>query len=265
MDKALQVIEGEIVVRPVGTPAQAKADFGAYQDLVKALLEPSDYQEFYEKGRKRRFKKKSGWRKLAVRFNLSVQILEVVVGHKHNKETCARILIPGEKECGCPTQYSRVTVRCTHAPSGRFSDGIGICALGEDRKFNKPDHEIPATAYTRAANRAISDMIGAGEDSAEELAGAGSAIPTNLTPEDRAELSRVYKEAPADRQEAALTLMRHDVELPEDTAPRETWIGFVSKATVEQLDEVVRMLLGPEVTGFDPDSVLLEDVAPVTE
>ncbi|KAJ1494658.1 hypothetical protein T484DRAFT_1765067 [Baffinella frigidus] len=56
-------------------------------------------------------------------------------------------------------------------PDGRFSDGWGGAMPGE-KKFAKPNHDIeslkagsqvPATAETRAKNRACSDLFGIGE------------------------------------------------------------------------------------------------------
>ena len=58
-------------------------------------------------------------------------------------------------------------VRAT-LPSNRFADGWGNCSRGEGGKAH-PNHDIPATACTRATNRAIADLIGAGEVSADEL------------------------------------------------------------------------------------------------
>ena len=43
-----------------------------YQDLVKALLEPSDYQKINGVPKK----KKSAWRKLATAFNISDEIIK---------------------------------------------------------------------------------------------------------------------------------------------------------------------------------------------
>jgi len=54
------------------------------------------------------------------------------------------------------------------APSGASMVGVGACSV-EERKFNSADHNIPATAWTRALNRAIADLIGWGEVSAEEI------------------------------------------------------------------------------------------------
>ena len=53
-------------------------------------------------------------------------------------------------------------------PNGCFADGWGNCSRGE-RGFAHPNHDIPATAHTRATNRAIADLIGAGEVTAEEM------------------------------------------------------------------------------------------------
>ena len=44
-------------------------------------------------------------------------------------------------------------------PSGRFADGWGSCSRGE-KSFSKPNHDIPATAETRAKNRACQDLFG---------------------------------------------------------------------------------------------------------
>ncbi|CAI0427158.1 unnamed protein product [Linum tenue] len=45
---------------------------------------------------------------------------------------------------------------------GRFSDGWGSCEKREKR-FLKPNHDIPSTAETRAKNKASQDLLGIGE------------------------------------------------------------------------------------------------------
>src|ERR1700674_1112033 len=54
------------------------------------------------------------------------------------------------------------------APNGRFTEAV---AAGDsrERKFSHIEHDVQATAQTRAKSRAISDLIGAGEVSAEEM------------------------------------------------------------------------------------------------
>jgi hypothetical protein len=64
-------------------------------------------------------------------------------------------------------------VRAT-AANGRHADGDGACAINEPR-FRTPsgrqkaEHDLPATAVTRATNRSVSNLIGFGSVSAEEV------------------------------------------------------------------------------------------------
>jgi len=62
---------------------------------------------------------------------------------------------------------ARFKVRAT-SPNGRHMDGIGICDVTE-RQFTHPEHDIVATAHTRAINRAFADLFGLGAVSAEEM------------------------------------------------------------------------------------------------
>lgn len=58
-------------------------------------------------------------------------------------------------------------------PNGRVILGDGACSTNERAKgadsFTHPDHDIFATAFTRAFNRGVSRCIGTGEVSAEEF------------------------------------------------------------------------------------------------
>lgn len=138
----------------------AKKFWENYQQLTESILDASDYQGG-------QFKKKSAWRKYATAFNISDEII--------NEETTTdekgRIL------------SSKFYVKAT-APNGRSSMGVGVCSLYDKitkrdtteptefelrKRFSNAEHDIPATAHTRAKNRAISDLIGAGEVSAEEM------------------------------------------------------------------------------------------------
>jgi hypothetical protein len=103
------------------------------------------------------FKKKSAWRKLATAFDLDVEIIREHVDRD---------------PAGQPVRAA-VIARAI-APSGRFQDGDGYCSTDEPR-FQKPggrrklENDLRATAATRAKNRAISDLLGTGEVSAEEI------------------------------------------------------------------------------------------------
>jgi hypothetical protein len=128
-----------------------------FQELKKYIIEPSDLQEIVttdkRTGEKKKstFVKKSGWRKFATFYNLTDRIVEEI------------------KEPTATNGYLwKIKVVCT-APNGRETEGVGMCSSSE-RGFAHPDHDIYSTAHTRAKNRAISDMIAAGEVSYEEVA-----------------------------------------------------------------------------------------------
>ena len=157
------------IVQPLVSAKQAEEMWKQYQDLTRAILDPSDYQSISGK----RFKKKSAWRKYARFFNLTDEIVKEDI----------------ERDEGGNILEARYQVKAL-ATNGRFSVGVGSCSARDKahvqdkfvngrlqckgpcdgrKHFNNPNHDIPATAHTRAKNRAISDLIGAGEVSAEEM------------------------------------------------------------------------------------------------
>jgi len=165
----------ELPKQPVEVPIDAevaKQLFQKYLDLEK-ILDESDYTYFvrYKKegkvkmfacenrkqakaiakkygGEVIRRKNKSAWRKLMRFFNLSVRIRDVKMQQVEGKKVA-------------------VVIAVATSPSGRTSEAIG-CASEDEREFAK-DHDLIALASTRAKNRAIADLIGFGEVSAEEL------------------------------------------------------------------------------------------------
>lgn len=102
-----------------------------------------------EKVKGKWFIKKSGWRKFINAFGLSIEMIKSKVEKDNN------------------SWVSEVVVR-VHALNGQYSDGIGICEQNE-KGFEKSKHDVIATAYTRACNRAVSDLVAFGEVSYEEL------------------------------------------------------------------------------------------------
>jgi len=93
--------------------------------------------------------KKSGWRWIAVHFQLSDEIIAEKLEQKKD------------------VFVWRITVRVT-SPNGRFTTGVASCS-SKERQFAHLEHDVYSTAHTRAKNRAISDMVGGGEVSAEEI------------------------------------------------------------------------------------------------
>ena len=149
------------------TPAESKVvdvgwalkEWEAYQEITEKLLNEKDYQSI---GRTK-FKKKSAWRKYMKAFRISTKVVEKEI----IKDDTGRVI------------EASFLVRAW-MPDGREVEGWGNCSKFE-RGFTKPNHDIPATAMTRAVNRAVSDLIGAGEVSAEEMEGGNSTNSKTIT------------------------------------------------------------------------------------
>lgn len=166
-----------LILQPAAGLAEIEQAFTAYQRVCAHLLDDSDYQQI----RGGRFRKKSGWRKLATAFAIKLELLDKQI----------------ERDDGGVIRRAEFTVRAI-APNGRYVDGWGLCDRYERccepgckkggqhqhcgrspsngkgtcrgwTHFSKPEHDIPATAHTRANNRASSDLFGMGEVSAEEV------------------------------------------------------------------------------------------------
>jgi len=136
---------------------QVIAGMSAYQDLLPRLLTASDYQDA---GRGKRFVKKSGLRKISRAFNLSTLIVACEIERDGD---------------GAPLRASAI-VRAI-APNGQACDGDGYCDVAEER-FSGPrgnrtklEHDLRASATTRAKSRAIADLIGMGDDDGDPLPG----------------------------------------------------------------------------------------------
>jgi hypothetical protein len=144
-------------------PEQVVEGMRQYQRLLRDLLEPSDWQTEDKEGRplERPFLKKSGWRKIARAFNLSFERVRSEVERD---------------EHGNPVR-AEVWIRAV-APNGQYGDGDGYCS-SEEKRFQswrgkqKLENDLRTTATTRAKNRAIADLVGMGEVSAEEIEAEG--------------------------------------------------------------------------------------------
>jgi len=123
-------------------PMPRLTDYDAYQRLCNQILAPEDKQKVAGK----HFIKKSGWRKLAMAFDISFEIRQCEITHNDQGNVkMATFIVRGM------------------LPNGRFADAWGGCDSVEKR-FNKPNHDVPATAETRAKNRACADLLGMREN-----------------------------------------------------------------------------------------------------
>ena len=136
------------LIQPAGTIEEALAGFHNYQELQSKLGTPDDFQSIGQ----RSFPKKSFVRKVQRYFGLSAEIIRdepVVVKDKLIGWTA--------------------TVRAMHAPTGAFQDGDGSCGIEEKATGQGTIHNLRAHAVTRAKNRAVMDLVGFGDVTADEM------------------------------------------------------------------------------------------------
>lgn len=159
----LQLIENQPApVQNVGmiTPAasldEAIEQFNLYQQLKKKLGSPEDFQRIGDK----QHPKKSFVRKVQRFFNVSCAIIQ----DEPLKDQDGNIIAWLAK------------ARAIHRATGAYQEADGSCGFDEKvDKYGNPDkkrqtiHNIRSHAVTRAKNRAILDLVGFGEVSAEEI------------------------------------------------------------------------------------------------
>ncbi len=154
--KALQTIDGQVLaaepvrptmIRPLATPDEALDAWQAFQQLKAKIVTKEDTQHVGGQDRIT----KSGWRKIGAAFGISTEALR----EERRSHADGNGFV---WEC---------VVRAI-APNGRYADGLGSFDTRE-RRMAHLEHDARATAFTRACNRAISDLVGGGEVSAEEI------------------------------------------------------------------------------------------------
>ena len=178
------------LVLPLVDSSTAKAAIAQYEALKAAIVQPSDVQNISG----RTFLKKSFWRRVATCFGLSLE------------------LVREERSFDEAGNLSYSVLYRAIAPNGRAMTGDGMYVNGEKVDRNgKPvyvsEHFIRATAHTRAKNRAISDLVGGGEVSAEEM------------PDDEPRQQPVQRPTPIKRQAPAVSAQVYAV--PSEPEPME--------------------------------------------
>jgi hypothetical protein len=161
----------QTLMKPIASPQEMKEAQDAFRALVEACMEKKDALYIKKDGSMSvepvdgatRFLKNSMWMKVALGFNLDM-------------ETLSSEYLEGEDKNGKFFVYT-TRVRVT-APNGRFVIGIGSCS-SRDPFFSKAKgyektvqpQDIQMKSETVAYNRAISDIVGRREVSAEEVEG----------------------------------------------------------------------------------------------
>ena len=148
---------------------EAVSTMRAFQELKSKLLDENDVVQIEGK----KYIKRSGWRKIALAFNISTEIVEVSREEKDGK------------------YIVRVKARAV-APNGRISEELGVCDSSEfeNGRLKPSIHNIETKATTRALNRAISNLVGGGEVSAEEIADDEGSQPQESQPQPQSQGSQ---------------------------------------------------------------------------
>jgi len=126
----------------------AKKMLDAFQRIKKEILTEDDLVVIKD----RTYIKRSGWKKIAMVFNISTKIIDI---HRERVEDNYIVVVKAEAVMG-----------------DKVAQDVGACSTREFDKYSNletTEHNIEATAVTRAIDRAISDVIGIGELSAEEI------------------------------------------------------------------------------------------------
>jgi hypothetical protein len=152
------VVHQQSMVKPVGDAKSLTEAITAYKEMQMALDKamPDCIQTIAGK----KFRKKNYWRAVKTAFNLKVECV---------KEEKVYL----EDDWGFEVTYKAT------APNGSSADGDGACTHAEKDKGNMAAtlHNIRSQAHTRAFNRAISNLVGFGEVSAEEVYEKDNAKP----------------------------------------------------------------------------------------
>ena len=147
----IEIVENQTPILDVD---QALEAWNNYQELCKKLLDSSDYQQYEDKdGETHHFPKKSAWFKLGKAFNVDTEIIEKSV----DRSKTGRV------------REAYYRVRASLPNGGRSVEADASCDIFEKGRSKSSGHDLRATAETRATNRAIAKLIGAGEVSSEEI------------------------------------------------------------------------------------------------
>jgi len=128
----------------------------AYRELQQALDRAMPEQIISLDGKP--YRKKAYWRAIAVAFHLTVELVE-------ERREVFGTLADGEANYHYFVTYKASTL------TGRCETGDGACSASEKQRgrMKATEHNVRAHAHTRAFNRAISNLVGFGEVSAEEV------------------------------------------------------------------------------------------------
>ena len=171
----------------------------------------------------KKYIKRSGWRKIALAFNVSTEIVSV------------------ERDYGSDLKICHIKARAI-APNGRISEEIASCDTTEFQgniKFSV--HNLETKAATRAINRAISNLVGGGEVSAEEIEqGENENKPVNASSNGtngsgNVDFNPERKEPASTKQKNFIKSMMENMNLEVDYDTLDKMTKFEAHDRIEQL------------------------------
>jgi hypothetical protein len=149
---------------PAFNGAQMTRALAAYRELQADLDKGMPDQIIRLDGKP--FRKKGYWRAVGVAFNLSVELVE------ERREVFGMLPSGGEA-------FAYLVTYRAATPTGRSETGDGACTAAEKSvgRMRATEHNVRSHAHTRAFNRAVSNLVGFGEVSAEEVEPADGGVP----------------------------------------------------------------------------------------
>lgn len=253
------------MITPAGTIEDVLQQWHLYQELKNRIGTPKDFLEFTTKdGEKRTHPKKSFVRKVQRFFNISCDITQDE---------------PLRDEKGNIIAWL-AKARAVHLGTGAYQEADGSCSFEEKATNQRTIHNIRSHAITRAKNRAILDLVGFGEVSAEEI--VADELEINHQPQ---QFSSQSSEPATQKQISKLSAVANQKGLTEralkaiiyhatkktsrkDLTKQEAseLIDTISKATKEKLTEIVNQVARnckEQKEQTKPENTVL-DVDPVT-
>ncbi|MBP6945182.1 hypothetical protein KBD61_04500 [Patescibacteria group bacterium] len=212
--------QGSLVAPVTSVDSIVKA-WDSFKELKFRLLNETDFATI--KGE--RYAKKSTFRKLALAFGISVEIVRE--DHITFKDSTAFLL----------------TARAS-SPNGRFMTAVGSCHTDE-KKFSKAS-DARAVAQTRATNRCIADLVGWSAPSAEEIIGEEVEPPRRELPQAHPNEEELHepRNAMTERQRTLLVSLINQKVI--DSEEREVALSVIGSYSKEDASQVISSYLEPQ-------------------
>ena len=190
----------------------------AFDKFKSMVLKESDF--WVDTRENKRRVKKSGWLKYALACNLN---LEKIEEREVDKETP-----PGSGKWVTIYHFDYRAI----AQTGRYAEGSGSASSSERESSDKMIHDTRSLAQTRAMNRAISNLVGGGEVSAEEVMTGRRHVKSTQNPKKKPKTKKPKeKKVPEeplvdpDEERVKTTLAANDIPMDDFTVYK--WLNKV--------------------------------------